>query len=137
MKNLKAFIAIAVVFTIIDLAWIGLYLGDVYDAQLSAIMRTKPLAAPAVMFYIGYIAAIIFFAVRPALAAGKATIALLNGAVLGAVAYGTYTLTNHAILSEWAWHLVVSDILWGAALTAVCGTCGYLAARRPIRAAST
>ncbi len=137
MKYLKAFVAIAVVFTVIDIAWISLFLGDVYEAQLAAIMRTTPLAVPAVMFYVGYIAAIIFFAVRPALAGGKATIALLNGAVLGAVAYGTYTLTNHAILSAWAWHLVVSDILWGAVLTAVCGACGYLAARRPAREAST
>ena len=136
MKNLKAFLAIAVVFTIIDVAWISLFRGDVYDAQLSSIMRATPLAAPAVMFYVGYIAAIIFFAVRPALAGGKATIAWLNGAALGAVAYGTYTLTNHAILSDWAWHLVVSDILWGAALTAICGACGYLAAGRPARVAT-
>jgi len=136
MTYLKSFVAIAIVFTVIDVAWISLFLGDVYDAQLSAIMRATPLAAPAVMFYVGYIAAIIFFTVRPALAGGKTSIALQNGAVLGAVAYGTYTLTNHAILSAWAWHLVVSDILWGAALTAVCGACGYLAARRPARAAS-
>ena len=136
MKFLKAFIAIAVVFTVIDVAWISLFLGDVYDAQLAAIMRSKPLAAPAVMFYVGYIAAMIFFAVRPALGAGKAGVALLNGAVLGAVAYGTYTLTNHAILSDWAWHLVVSDIAWGALLTAVCSVCGYLAAGRPARPAS-
>ena len=136
MKILKAFLAIAIVFTVVDLAWISLYLGDVYDAQLSSIMRAKPLAAPAAMFYIGYITAIIFFSVRPALAGGKAAIALLNGAVLGAVAYGTYTLTNHAILSEWAWHLVISDILWGAALTAICGACGYLAARPRAREAN-
>ena len=135
MKTLKAFVAIAIVFTVIDVAWISLYLGDVSDAQLSSIMRSKPLAVPAVMFYVGYIAAMIFFAVRPALTGGKAAIAVLNGAVLGAVAYGTYTLTNHAILSDWAWHLVISDILWGAALTAICSACGYLAAGRPARAA--
>lgn len=137
MQNLKAFVAIAVVFTVIDIAWISLFLGDVYDAQLATIMRAKPLAAPAVMFYVGYIVAIIFFAVRPALAVRKATIAALNGAALGAVAYGTYTLTNHAILSDWAWHLVISDIAWGAALTAICAVCGYLAAGRPARPAST
>ena len=136
MKNLRAFVAIAIVFTIIDIAWISLFLGDVYDAQLSSIMRAQPLAAPAVMFYVGYISAIIFFAVRPALAGGKASVALVNGAVLGAVAYGTYTLTNHAILSDWAWHLVVSDIIWGTALTGICSVCGYLAAGRPARVGS-
>ena len=136
MKNLKSFIAIAVAFTVIDLAWIGLYLGDVYDAQLSSIMRASPLAAPAVLFYVGYIAAIVFFAVRPALAAQRSATAVLNGGALGAVTYGTYTLTNHAILSAWSWHLVFSDIAWGAFLTAICSACGYLAAKRPIRSAS-
>jgi uncharacterized membrane protein len=74
---------------------------------------------------------------RPALTDRRPATALLNGAVLGAVAYGTYTLTNHAIFSDWTWHLVVSDILWGSALTAICGACGYLAAARPARLAST
>ena len=130
MKYLKAAIVIAVVFTVIDLAWISLYLGDVYDAQLSSIMRATPLAVPAVLFYVGYIAAMLFFAVRPALAEQRTGIAVVNGAALGAIAYGTYTLTNHAILSDWAWHLVVSDIAWGALLTGTCSACGYLAVRR-------
>jgi uncharacterized membrane protein len=130
MRYIKAFVAIAVVFTVIDLAWIGLFLGAVYDAQLSSIMRATPLLVPASLFYLGYIAAIIFFAVRPALSDSRWTTAMINGAVLGAVAYGTYTLTNHAILSDWAWHLVVSDIAWGAFLTGTCSVCGYAAARQ-------
>jgi uncharacterized membrane protein len=129
MKYVRAVVVIAVVFTVIDLAWISFYLGDVYDAQLSSIMRTTPLAVPAALFYVGYIAAMLFFAVRPALAEKRVTVAIVNGAVLGAVAYGTYTLTNHAILSDWAWHLVASDIAWGAILTGACSACGYLAAR--------
>ncbi|MDH3862052.1 MAG: DUF2177 family protein, partial [Gammaproteobacteria bacterium] len=128
MKNLKAFIAIAVVFTTVDIAWISLFLGDVYAAQLSSIMRESPLAAPALLFYVGYIIAIIFFAVRPALATQRLATALLNGGALGAVTYGTFTLTNHAILSAWSWHLVISDIAWGAFLTGICSACGYLAA---------
>jgi uncharacterized membrane protein len=128
VKNLKAFIAIAVVFTTVDIAWISLFLGDVYAAQLSSIMRESPLAAPALLFYVGYIIAIIFFAVRPALATQRVATALLNGGALGAVTYGTFTLTNHAILSAWSWHLVISDIAWGAFLTGICSACGYLAA---------
>jgi uncharacterized membrane protein len=128
VKNLKAFIAIAVVFTTVDIAWISLFLGDVYAAQLSSIMRESPLAAPALLFYVGYIIAIIFFAVRPALATQRLATALLNGGALGAVTYGTFTLTNHAILSAWSWHLVISDIAWGAFLTGICSACGYLAA---------
>ena len=50
-------------------------------------------------------------------------------AQLGAVAYGTYTLTNYAIFAQWSVLLVVSDIGWGTCLTAVCAVVGYLAAR--------
>jgi uncharacterized membrane protein len=41
-------------------------------------MRESPLAAPALLFYVGYIIAIIFFAVRPALATQRVATALLN-----------------------------------------------------------
>ena len=127
MENLKAFVVIAVVFTVIDIVWISLFLGDVYAAQLSSIMRESPLAVPALLFYVGYIVAIIFFAVRPALTTRRLATASVNGCALGAVTYGTYTLTNHAILSAWSWHLVFSDIAWGAFLTGICSACGYLA----------
>ena len=135
MKFLKAFVAIAITFTVIDIAWISLYLGDIYKAQLASIMRTSPLTAPAMMFYIGYIVAIIYFAVRPALATQKLATAVLNGGALGAVTYGTFTLTNHAILSAWSWSLVISDIAWGTFLTGICSACGYLATKRTSRSA--
>jgi uncharacterized membrane protein len=54
---------------------------------------------------------------------------LTNGAVVGALAYGTYTLTNYAILTNWTPGLVYTDIVWGALLTAVVAAAGHLAAR--------
>ena len=129
MRYVKAFAAAAVVFLVIDIAWISLFLGDVYDAQLGSMMRPSASAWAAALFYVGYLAAILFFAVRPALAETRVATAALNGAVLGAVAYGTYTLTNYAIFSQWSVLLVVSDIGWGTFLTAVTAAAGYLAAR--------
>ena len=130
MTYLKATVATAIAFLVIDLAWISLFLGDVYAAQLGDMMRDTPDGLAAGAFYIGYIAGILYLAVRPALEAGRVGPALLNGAILGALAYGTYTLTNYAIFTQWSVTLVLSDIAWGAVLTASSAAVGYMAARK-------
>ena len=130
MTYLKAAVATAMAFLVIDLAWITLFLGDVYDAQLGSMMRKTPDVLAASAFYVGYIAGIVYLAIRPALEAGKAGPALINGAILGALAYGTFTLTNYAIFTQWSLTLVLSDIAWGTVLTASCAGIGYVAARK-------
>jgi len=130
MNYLKAYIAATLVFLVVDIAWISLYVRGEYDAALGPMLSETPGVGGALLFYVGYIAGILFFAVRPALADGRAKTALVNGALLGALAYGTYTLTNYAIFSAWTVTLVISDIAWGAFLTAVTAAAGYFAARR-------
>ncbi|MEO0998754.1 MAG: DUF2177 family protein, partial [Pseudomonadota bacterium] len=79
----------------------------------------------------GYILGTLYFAVRPALASGRVATAAMNGALLGALAYGTYTLTNYTIFAVWSVGLVISDTLWGAFLTAITASAGFFAIRRP------
>ncbi|HEY8579770.1 MAG TPA: DUF2177 family protein, partial [Beijerinckiaceae bacterium] len=79
--------------------------------------------------YLLYVGAIVVFAVAPAAAADRASTALLYGAMLGLVAYGTYDLTNHATLKAWTTTLTVVDMSWGATLTALSAVIGFLAAR--------
>jgi len=129
MTYLKAAAAIAVSFLVIDLVWITLFVGDVYNAQLGDMMRETPNGMAAGAFYVGYIAGIAYFAVRPALHEARVGPAILNGALLGALAYGTYTLTNYAIFKNWSFVLVASDIAWGAFLTASSAAIGYFAAK--------
>ena len=129
MKYVKAFAAAAVAFLVIDIAWISLFLRDVYEAQIGSIMRPAASISAAALFYVGYISAILYLAVRPALAERRIATAVQHGAALGAIAYGTYTLTNYAIFAQWSVLLVVSDIAWGTFLTAISATVGYLAAR--------
>ncbi len=129
MRYLKAAIATAAAFLIIDLVWISYFLADVYEAQLGDMMRQSPNGVAAAAFYIAYIAGIFYFAVRPALDENRVGPAVLNGALLGALAYGTYTLTNYAIFARWSMALVLSDIAWGAFLTAITAAIGYRVAR--------
>ena len=76
-----------------------------------------------------YLTILVYFAVLPALHSGGARLALLNGAIFGGLAYGTYAFTNYAVLKGWTFKLVVADVVWGIVLTAVTAACGLLAAR--------
>ena len=73
---------------------------------------------------------LVVFCVAPALASGSWKSALLHGALLGLVAYGTYDLTNLVTLRDWPVALSVVDLLWGTCVSAVAATAGYLVARR-------
>lgn len=129
MTYIKATAATAASFLVIDLLWIGFFLRDVYASQLGDMLRETANGYAAGVFYVGYIAGIVYFAVRPAYREGRIGSAVVNGALLGALAYGTFTLTNYAILTSWSLTLAVSDIAWGAFLTASAAAVGYLAVR--------
>jgi uncharacterized membrane protein len=129
MTYLRAWLGTLLAFLVIDLAWIVLVVRDLYATQLGPLMRASPGIPASAAFYLFYTAGIVYFAVQPALRAAAVLPALLRGAMLGALAYGTYTVTNYAIFESWTLTLVVSDILWGGFLTAACAGFGYLASR--------
>jgi uncharacterized membrane protein len=119
----------AVAFLVIDIAWIVLFVSDAYEAALGSTLRESPSGAAAGLFYVGYIGGVYHFAVRPALASHHLSTALVNGALLGALTYGTYALTSYALFEGWIVSIVVADILWGGFLTAITAAVGYLMAR--------
>ena len=125
----RAYIATLVTFLIVDIAWISLVLIDVYRDTLGDLMRDQPAGAAGAAFYLAYTAGIVHLAVRPALGKGSVGSAAVNGAILGALAYGTYTVTNYTIFDRWTLTLLISDIAWGAFLTAVCAVAGFYAGR--------
>lgn len=129
MTYLRAWLGTFVAFLIIDLAWITLVVRDLYEQQVGALLKASPDLAASALFYVAYTAGIVYLAVEPALKARSLQPALWRGAVFGALAYGTYTVTNYAIFEAWTVTLLVSDILWGAFLTGACAACGYLASR--------
>ncbi|MEB3222598.1 MAG: DUF2177 family protein, partial [Candidatus Sericytochromatia bacterium] len=75
--------------------------------------------------YVFYVAAIVAQAVAPATSAGDAA---GRGAWLGLVAYGTYELTNWAVIAGWPAALVPVDLGWGVLLTGLAAGVGRLAA---------
>lgn len=74
--------------------------------------------APALVLYAFYVAGAVWLVSLPALHHGSVPEAALNGAILGALAYGTYEFTNMSTLRGWDWTMVATDTAWGTILTA-------------------
>lgn len=130
MPFAKAYLGTTVSFLIIDAVWIALVVRGYYQQTVGHLLLETPNYVAAALFYLAYTAGIVVLAVKPALATNRLKDALQNGAVLGAIAYGTFTLTNYSVLKGWTSGLVVSDIGWGTFLTALSAGCGYLFATR-------
>ncbi len=131
MRILLAYLAATAVFIVVDLIWIVLVVLDTYEREIGDMLSDSPNGAAAGIFYIGYIAGILLLASLPAVEKGTWKVAAINGAALGAIAYGTYSVTNYAVLTGWTMTLVVTDTVWGAFITALCAVVAFLVARPP------
>lgn len=129
MAFMKAYLGVLVSFLAIDLLWINLVVRPMYDQQVTGLLRASPRLGPAGIFYLMYAAGIVYFAVLPALSSGGLRLALLNGALFGGLAYGTYAFTNYAVIQGWTLTLVLADVAWGIVLTAAVAACGLFSAR--------
>ena len=117
------------IFLIADAIMLPKVVKPLFERHLGDTILETPRVVPATMFYFLYLAGIVWFAGWPALQTGLLSIALLNGALLGLVAYGTYELVNWTVMRRWHPSMVALDMAWGTALSAVSAWGGVLAAQ--------
>jgi uncharacterized membrane protein len=125
---LTSYLAAALVMGALDFLWLRTTVGPIYQPALGAVLAEKPNMPAAIAFYLVYVAGILVFAIRPALADGDWKTALFKGALFGLFAYSTYDLTNLATLKVWSVKISVMDIAWGTVLTAAAASAGAAAA---------
>jgi uncharacterized membrane protein len=118
-SHVVAAVVTVLTFIVIDAIWLTLVAGRMFRAALGSLLRDQPDFIAAFAFYLFYALGMIVLVLLPALRASSAGTALVLGAVLGLTAYATFDLTNMAVLRGWTWQLVVVDIAWGSALTAL------------------
>ena len=124
-----AYLGAGAAMLVLDGAWLSFAAKRLYRPLLGDMLADDFRLAPAALFYFLYVAGIVVLAVAPGLAAGKWTVALTRGMVLGLIAYGTYDLTNQATLRHWSGLVTIADMCWGTILTGAAATAGYYAAR--------
>ena len=113
----------------LDAIWLSTMAERLYKPQLGDLLSPEFRPAPALAFYAVYLFGVVFLAIAPALKDGGWRKALVNGAALGFVAYGTYDLTNQATLAHWPAIVTALDLLWGTSLTALAATAGFFSGR--------
>lgn len=128
MPYLIAYLATGLVFGALDALWLTLAGPKLYRPLLDPVLADKVNVGPAIAFYLIYVLGIVLLAILPTRDEAWTRTAL-TGAILGAMAYATYDLTNQATLKVWATRLTLMDIGWGAFVTAAAATAGVLAFR--------
>jgi uncharacterized membrane protein len=125
LKFVVAYLATAIVFFGLDFLWLSRMLGF-YQSQLGGLLLDKPRLGYAGAFYAVYVIGVLVLVVLPAATAGSWVNALLGGALLGLVAYGTDDMTNMATLKGWSLQVALVDVAWGTVLTMLAATAGTL-----------
>jgi uncharacterized membrane protein len=128
MTTLITYAIATIAFFAIDMVWLGLIAKNFYRSKLSHVLSPDVVWPAAILFYLIYIAGIVYFAVNPALKDASWQDALLKGALLGGLCYATYDLTNMATIAKWPIEIVVVDIIWGVVLTGSVSLITFLAA---------
>jgi uncharacterized membrane protein len=118
------YIATLIIFAAIDAAWLGLVSASTYRQTLGDILLDKFRVAPAIAFYLLNIAGLMVFAVPSHATPKPWQHALLFGALYGIFTYATYDLTNYATLRAWTLRLTLTDIAWGAFVSAIAAALG-------------
>lgn len=120
-----AYVATAVAFLALDAVWLSTMAERLYRPAIGHLLAERFALAPAVLFYVLYIAGIVFFAIAPALESRRPVLSALgHGALLGLLAYATFALTNQAVLKDWPWHVTASDLAWGTFVTGMAAAAG-------------
>ncbi len=121
-KNLLTYAATFIALAALDFLWLGVVAKNLYREGMGHLMAPDVNLAAAAGFYLLYPIGLVVFAVLPS--GGDWLRALLLGALFGLFCYGTYDLTNLAILKDWPLSLTFVDIAWGAAVSAAGASVG-------------
>jgi len=124
MIHILLYISTAIVFLALDVVMLKKVMYPLFSANIGPMMLEDLRMGPAAVFYLFYVVGVVWFVSIPALNVGSIAQAFFAGAVLGALAYGTYEFTNFATLKGWTAQMVTVDVIWGAVLTGTSAAVG-------------
>ncbi len=129
MQLIILYVSSAVVFLILDAIMLTRVIKPTFATYIGPLLAEPIRIGPAAVFYLFYIGGLLYFVSLPALREGSGAQAFLGGALLGAMAYGTYEFTNYATLKDWTWQMVALDLTWGTVLTGTTAWAGVMITR--------
>ena len=127
MQTLILYAITAVIFLGLDAVMLKLHMQPLFQRALGDQLLTDIRIVPAGLFYLAYVAGLIYLVSLPALKTGSPIV--IPAAIIGAMAYGTYEFTSYAIMKSWSPTLVANDLAWGTVLTAFSAWAGVAITR--------
>src|ERR1700761_4674555 len=118
------YLATLVVLVPLDFLFLGLVAKGFFQSQVGDMLGEIRLA-PAILFYLLYIAGILIFVSANATATSST---LLYCALFGFFCYITFELTSLSRLKHWTLPVVLLDVSWGTIVTAVSSSLGLMIA---------
>ena len=128
-KTIVTYVAVLVGFLALDAVWLGAVAKRFYSERLGYLMAPEVRWWAAALFYLLFVWGVLYFVVLPLAANGSPGRAFATGALFGLVAYGTYDLTNQAVVRDWPVVVTAIDMVWGALLTGTVSVIGLWSAR--------
>jgi uncharacterized membrane protein len=127
MQIAVLYLSTAAVFLILDAIMLTLVMKPLFDRHIGALMLENIRLLPAALFYLAYVAGLLYLVSWPGLKTGAPV--LIPAMIIGAMAYGTYEFTSYAIMKDWHWQMVLTDTLWGTVLTGLSAWAGVTITR--------
>ena len=127
MQTLILYAITTVIFLGLDAVMLKLHMQPLFRRYLGDQLLTDIRVGPAGLFYLAYVAGLVYLVSLPALKTGSAIV--IPAAIIGAMAYGTYEFTSYAIMKSWSPILVANDLAWGTVLTAFSAWAGVALTR--------
>ncbi|SHE32915.1 DUF2177 family protein [Alkalibacter saccharofermentans] len=126
MQFLKVYGVAVLVFFAIDLIWLGVIAKNLYQRYLGYLLAPEVNWTAAIVFYLLFVAGMVFFVINPALEKGDIMYAILAGGLFGFITYATYDLTNLATIRDWPLTITIIDLIWGTVLSGLTSTISFL-----------
>ncbi|MES2286057.1 MAG: DUF2177 family protein [Bacteroidota bacterium] len=125
---LKLFFTALPIFIAFDITWVGFLAKDFYRDQIGFLMKPNINWLATILFYFLFITGLVLFVIQPALEKHSWAHALVFGALFGLITYGTFDLTNLALLKNWPVLVTIVDLIWGMFLSALVSLITYFIA---------
>ena len=129
MQYLTLYANTAVLFLAIDAVMLRMVMKPLFVQHLGDAVLDSPRLGAAAVFYLFYVFGLLVLVSVPALNDGDPFRALWQGALLGAIAYGTYEMTSYAVMKDWSVQMVATDWAWGTVLTGMTAWLGVVITR--------
>ena len=127
---MKMYLISTGIFLCIDAIWLGFIARGIYAKYLGYIMAKNIVWWAAGVFYLIFMAGLLFFVIEPSVRTQSIRYALAAGAFFGFVAYATYDPTNLATIEGWPLFVTVIDLIWGAFVASSTSVLSYMLINR-------